>query len=118
MTTDCKTVLVFGAVLEVGNVFDCPSPLADWDEDRTAVLCALVEAMDQMPKRDEFVRLLRSVCVQFEDGVIEVINVPEVPDVPDVARSRWSSGSQRRHVNEDWWYVAQPPSKWDSGDSQ
>lgn len=59
--------------------FDCPSLLADWDEDRTGVLCALVEAMDQMPKRDEVVRLLRSTCAHFED---DVINVPEVPDVP------------------------------------
>lgn len=38
--------------------------------------------MDQMPKRDEFVRLLRSVYAHFEDDVIDVINVPEVPDVP------------------------------------
>lgn len=40
--------------------------------------------MDQMPKRDEFVRLLRSVCAHFEDAAIDVINVPEVPDVPSV----------------------------------
>lgn len=37
--------------------------------------------MDRMPKRDEFVRLLRSVCAHLEDGVVGVVNVPEVPDV-------------------------------------
>lgn len=68
--------------VEVAKMNACPSLLADWDENRTGVLCALVEAMDHMPKRDEFVRLLRSVCAHFEDDVIDVINVPEVPDVP------------------------------------
>jgi len=34
-----------------------------------------------MPKRDEFVRLLRKVSAHFEEDVIDVINVPEVPDV-------------------------------------
>lgn len=38
--------------------------------------------MDQMPKRDEFLRLLRSVCAHFEDDVIDIINIPKVPDVP------------------------------------
>lgn len=42
--------------------------------------------MDQMPKRDEFVRLLRSVCAHFEDSVIDVINIPEVPDVPNIVK--------------------------------
>lgn len=71
--------------VEVAKINACPSLLADWDEDRTGVLCALVEAMDQMPERDEFVRLLRSACAHFEDKVIDVINVPEVPDVPKQA---------------------------------
>lgn len=65
---------------------DCPSLLADWDENRTGVLCALVEAIDQMPKRDEFVRVVRSVCAHFEDNVIGVNDVPEVPDVPGSVR--------------------------------
>jgi hypothetical protein len=52
---------------------------------RTGVLCALVEGMDQTPRRDEFVRLLRSVCAHFEDDVKDVVNVPEVPDVPESA---------------------------------
>lgn len=52
--------------VEVAKMNACPSLLADWDEDRTGALCALVEAMDQMPKRDEFVRLLRSVCALRE----------------------------------------------------
>lgn len=69
--------------VEVAKMNARPSLLADWDEDRTGAHCALVEAMDQMPKRDEFVRLLRSVCAHFEDDVIEVINVPEVPDAPN-----------------------------------
>ena len=38
-----------------------------------------------MPKRDEFVRLLRGVCAHFEDDVMDVINVPEVPDIPKQA---------------------------------
>lgn len=56
--------------------------LADWDEDRTGVLCALAEAMDQIPKRDEFVQHPRKVCVYFEDAVTSTNNVPNVPDVP------------------------------------
>ena len=69
----------------VAKMNACPSLLADWDENRTGALCALVEAMDQMPKRDEFVRLLRGVCAHFKDDVIDVINVPKVPDVPEVS---------------------------------
>lgn len=46
-----------------------PDLLADWDTDRTGALCALVEAMDQMPKRDDFVRQLREVCAYFEEDV-------------------------------------------------
>jgi hypothetical protein len=38
--------------------------------------------MDQMPKRDEFVRQLREVCAYFEDAVTSTNNVPNVPDVP------------------------------------
>lgn len=76
----------FGAESRSGS---SPTLLADWDEDRTGVLCALVEAMDQMPGRDEFVRLLRSVCVHFDEDVIDVINVPEVPDVPE--DGRWAA---------------------------
>lgn len=72
--------------VEVAKMSAWSSLLADWDGNRTGVLCALVEAMDQMPKRDEFVRLLRSVCAHFEDDVIDVINVPEVPDVPGSVR--------------------------------
>ncbi|MDP2182386.1 MAG: recombinase family protein [Actinomycetota bacterium] len=71
--------------IEVAKMNTCPSLLADWDEDRTGVLCALIGAMDQMPKRDEFVRLLRSVCAHFEDSVIDVINIPKVPDVPKLS---------------------------------
>lgn len=61
-----------------------PGPLADWDEDRNASYCTLVRAIEEMPKRDEFVRLLRSVCAHFDDDVIDVINIPEVPDVPRI----------------------------------
>lgn len=61
-----------------------PGLLADWDVNRTGVLCALVEAMDQMPKRDEFIRQLREAWAYFEDAAIDVINVPEVPNVPEV----------------------------------
>ena len=40
--------------------------------------------MDQMPRRDEFIRQLREACAYFEDAAIDVINVPEAPEVPDV----------------------------------
>ena len=57
--------------------------LADWDGDRnTEAICALSRAIDEMPKRDEFVNQLRSMCAQSGDDVIDVINVPEVPKVP------------------------------------
>ena len=59
--------------------FDRPGLLADWDADRTGVICALVEATDQMPKRDELVRQLREACAYFEEGAIGVVNVPNVP---------------------------------------
>lgn len=68
--------------VEVAKLNACPSLLADWDEDRTGALCALVEAMDQMPKRDEFVSMLRDVCAYFGDAVIDINNVPEVPNIP------------------------------------
>lgn len=38
--------------------------------------------MDQMPKQDEFVSLVKEVCAHFESDVVDVIKVPEVPDVP------------------------------------
>lgn len=56
---------------------------------RTRVLCALVETMDQMPRRDEFVRQLREVCAYFEKGIIDMINVPKVPNVPEIHKHRW-----------------------------
>jgi len=49
-----------------------PTLLADWDADRNGAFCALAEAMDQMPKRDEFVRQLREACAYFEDYVANV----------------------------------------------
>lgn len=55
--------------VEVANFNSRPSLLPDWDGDRTGALCALTEAMDQMPKRDEFVRQLREVCAYFKGDV-------------------------------------------------
>ena len=57
------------------------SLLADWDEDRNGPHCALVQAIEEMPRRDEFISLLRETCAHFEHDVVGVINVPEVPDV-------------------------------------
>lgn len=60
--------------------------LADWDRDRnTGAICALSRAIEEMPRRDEFVDQLRSMCAQFEDEGIDVIYVPEVPNVPTLA---------------------------------
>ena len=63
-----------------------PSLLADWDEDRNTSHCALVRAIEEMPRRDEFVSLLREVCAHFGNDVIDVIKVPEIPDVPGSVR--------------------------------
>ncbi|WP_439476965.1 recombinase family protein [Brevundimonas sp.] len=68
--------------VEVAKMNACPSLLADWDADRNGAFCALVEAMDQIPKRDEFMRQLREACAYFEEGLTGVINVPKVPNVP------------------------------------
>ena len=35
-----------------------------------------------MPKRNEFVTLLREVCAHFEEDVLDVNNVPKIPGVP------------------------------------
>lgn len=43
-----------------------------------------MRAIEEMPRRDEFVSLLREICAHFEDDVIDMINVPEVPNVPAV----------------------------------
>ena len=75
--------------------------LADWDQSRTGALCALIEAMDHMPYRDEFVRQLRSVCAHFQDSLIDVINVPEVPDVPALLAGRGTLSAGRREKYHD-----------------
>ena len=72
--------------VEVAKINAFPSLLADWERYRTGVLCALVEAIEQMPKRHEFVDMLQAVCGRFEDEAIDVNNVPDVPDVPSSAR--------------------------------
>lgn len=35
-----------------------------------------------MPKRDEFVRLLRCLYAHFEEDIIDAFNVPNVPEIP------------------------------------
>lgn len=66
------------------GAFSCAAKwLADWDRDRnTGAIRALARAIDQISVRDEFVDQLRSLCAQFEDDGIDVINVPEVPGYP------------------------------------
>jgi hypothetical protein len=39
-----------------------------------------MRAIEEMPRRGEFVGLLREMCARFDP--IDVINVPEVPDIP------------------------------------
>lgn len=69
--------------VEVTKWTSCPSLLADRDQDRNGAHCALARAIEEMPKCDEFVRLLREVCAHFEKDAREVNDVPEVPNVPD-----------------------------------
>jgi site-specific DNA recombinase len=68
--------------VEVAKLNACPSLLADWDGNRNRAHCALMRAIEETPRRDEFVSLLREVCAHFDDDVIDVINVPKVPNVP------------------------------------
>ena len=71
----------------VARVDACPRPahipipflLADWVEDRTGVHCALVRAIEEMPRRDEFVDLLRDVCAHFEDDGLGIGQRPRSP---------------------------------------
>ena len=86
--------------VEVAKMTACPSLLADWDEDRTGAFCALVEAMDRMPRRDEFVRLLRRVCAHFEDNAIDVIDIPEVPEVPKRPQAGKRAPRARTHPDD------------------
>ena len=87
--------------VEVAKLNTCSSLLADWDQGRTGALCALIEAVAQMPYRDEFVCQLRSVCAYFEDGGIDVINVPEVPDVPALLAGHGTLNAGRREKYHD-----------------
>ncbi len=42
--------------------------------------------MDQMRKRDEFVRQVRETCAYFEDAITGTNNIPDVPMSPPKKR--------------------------------